>query len=153
MSDYKPIIRSRRSLLQAAGAGFGNLALAGLLGSVAKQVSASEAKAVNPLTPKTPPLPVKAKRIIFLFMEGAISTVDTFEYKPELAKRNGQSGPGGGTVTASKFKFKQYGHSGSWFSDLLPNIATHADFAASTRIRPLTPRQLFNCTPAVQTHR
>jgi hypothetical protein len=127
MSDYKPLITSRRSLLQSAGAGFGNLALAGLLGSLARQSSAAEPKDFNPLAPKSPPLPVKAKRIIFLFMEGAISSVDTFEYKAELEKRNGKSGPGGGTITASKFKFKQYGSSGSWFSELLPNIATHAD--------------------------
>jgi len=127
MPDYRPLITSRRSLLQAAGAGFGHLALTGLLGSLASQVSAAEPKEANPLAPKTPPLPVKAKRIIFLFMEGAISTVDTFEYKAELQKRNGKSGPGGGTITASKFNFKQYGNSGTWFSELLPNIATHAD--------------------------
>jgi hypothetical protein len=60
-------------------------------------------------------------------MEGAMSSVDTFEYKPELGKRNGKSGPGGGTISASRFKFSQYGNSGSWFSELLPNIATHAD--------------------------
>jgi hypothetical protein len=127
MSDSKPLITSRRSLLQVAGAGFGQLALAGILGSLAEQVSSAEPKALNPLAPKKPPLPVKAKRIIFLFMEGAMSTVDTFEYKPELGMRNGKSGPGGGTITASKFNFKQYGNSGSWFSELLPNIATHAD--------------------------
>jgi len=60
-------------------------------------------------------------------MEGAISSVDTFEYKPELERRHGKSGPGGGTLTASRFNFKQYGESGANFSELLPNIATHAD--------------------------
>jgi hypothetical protein len=60
-------------------------------------------------------------------MEGAVSGLDTFEYKPELQKNNGKSGPGGGTLTASKFKWKQHGQTGSWFSELLPNIATHAD--------------------------
>jgi hypothetical protein len=127
MSIHKPLIATRRSVLRAAGAGFGHLALAGLLGSLAKKASAAELNALNPLAPKKPPLPVKAKRIIFLFQEGAMSSVDTFEYKPELEKRNGKSGPGGGTVTASKFKFKQYGQSGAYFSELLPNIATHAD--------------------------
>jgi hypothetical protein len=77
-----------------------------------------------------------------------MSSVDTFEYKPELEKRNGKPGPGGGTITASRFKFKQYGESGAHFSELLPNIATHADdlcflrglytdnrfFSSSTRI-------------------
>lgn len=127
MSEQNPFVVSRRSLLRAAGAGFGQLALAGLLGSIADKASAQELNANNPLAPKRPPLPAKAKRIIFLFMEGAISSVDTFEYKPELEKKNGKSGPGGGTITASRFKFRQYGTSGAYFSELLPNIATHAD--------------------------
>jgi hypothetical protein len=124
---HNPFLVSRRNVLRAAGAGFGHLALAGLLGSVANKAAAQELNANNPLAPKRPPLPVKAKRIIFLFMEGAMSSVDTFEYKPELEKRNGKGGPGGGTVTASRFKFKQYGNSGAHFSELLPNIAQHAD--------------------------
>jgi hypothetical protein len=127
MSEYKPLITTRRNILRAAGAGFGHLALAGLLGSIAKKAAAAELNALNPLAPKRPPLPAKAKRIIFLFQEGAMSSVDTFEYKPELEKRNGKSGPGGGTITASRFRFKQYGESGAWFSELLPNIARHAD--------------------------
>ena len=122
-----PFTVSRRNILRSAGVGFGHLALSGLLGSIAGKAAAQELNANNPLAPKRPPLPVKAKRIIFLFMEGAISSVDTFEYKPELERRSGKSGPGGGTITASRFKFKQYGESGSWFSELLPNIATHAD--------------------------
>jgi hypothetical protein len=48
---------------------------------------------------------------------------DTFEYKPQLQKDGGKPGPGGGTLTASKFKFQQYGQTGTWFSELLPNIA------------------------------
>jgi len=127
MSEQNPFIISRRNILRVAGAGFGQLALAGLLGSIAQKAAAQELNANSPLAPKRPPLPAKAKRIIFLFMEGAMSNVDTFEYKPELEKANGKSGPGGGTVTASRFKFKQYGNSGSYFSELLPNIATHAD--------------------------
>jgi hypothetical protein len=127
MSEQNPFVTSRRNILRAAGAGFGHLALAGLLGSIAQKASAQELNAINPLAPKRPPLPAKAKRIIFLFMEGAMSSLDTFEYKPEMIRQNGKSGPGGGTVTASRFKFKQYGSSGSYFSELLPNIATHAD--------------------------
>ena len=56
-----------------------------------------------------------------------MSGVDTFEYKPELQQNDGKGGPGGGKLTASKFAFKQYGQTGTWFSELLPNIATHAD--------------------------
>jgi hypothetical protein len=122
-----PFMISRRNILRSAGVGFGHLALSGLLGSIAGKAAAQELNSNNPLAPKRPPLPAKAKRIIFLFMEGAISSVDTFEYKPELERKNGKSGPGGGTITQSRFKFKQYGESGFHFSELLPNIATHAD--------------------------
>jgi hypothetical protein len=122
-----PFTVSRRNILRSAGVGFGHLALSGLLGSIAGKAAAQELNSNNPLAPKRPPLLAKAKRIIFLFMEGAISSVDTFEYKPELEKRRGKSGPGGGTLTASRFNFKQYGQSGAYFSELLPNIATHAD--------------------------
>ena len=127
MSDRNPFVLSRRNILRVAGAGFGHLALSGILGSIARSAGAQEAKAANPLAPKRPPLPAKAKRVIFLFQEGAMSSVDTFEYKPELEKRNGKPGPGGGTITASRFKFKQYGQSGAYFSELLPNIAQRAD--------------------------
>jgi hypothetical protein len=127
MSVQDPFLTSRRSILRAAGAGFGSLALSGLLGSLAQKASAQELNANSPLAPKKPALPEKVKRIIFLFQEGAMSSVDTFEYKPELIKQNGKPGPGGGTLTASRFQFKQYGQAGNQFSELLPNIATHSD--------------------------
>lgn len=127
MSNPKPFLASRRTLLRSAGAGFGHLALAGLLGEAAAKASAAETNAPKSLSPRKPHFPPKAKRIIFLFMEGAMSGVDTFEYKPELQKNGGKSGPGGGTLSASKFQFKQYGQTGSWFSELLPNIGPHAD--------------------------
>jgi len=114
---------SRRSLLKSAGGGFGYLALAGLLG----QQTARALSAEKPLAPHAPHFPAKAKRIIFVFMEGAMSGVDTFEYKPELQANDGKGGPGGGKLTASKFAWKQHGQTGSWFSELLPNIAQHAD--------------------------
>lgn len=121
-SNYRT---SRRNLLRSAGAGFGHFALTGLLGEVAAKAATTSKN--GPLSPRPSHFAPKAKRIIFLFMEGAISSVDTFEYKPELQKNGGKPGPGGGTLTASKFAFKQYGQTGSWFSELLPNIATHAD--------------------------
>ena len=127
MSTPNRFAPTRRNFLRRSGAGFGGLALSGLLGSLATSAAAEELNTNNPLAPKRPPLPAKAKRIIFLFMEGAMSSVDTFEYKPELQRLDGKPGPGGGTITSSKFKFKQYGQSGAWFSELLPNIATHAD--------------------------
>ena len=114
---------SRRSVLRSAGAGFGYLALAGLLG----KETALAAAAPNPLASKKPHFAAKAKKIIFIFMEGAMSGVDTIDYKAELQKSDGKSGPGGGKLVASKFGFKQYGQTGTWFSDLLPNIGAHAD--------------------------
>jgi len=126
MFNFDSQLLSRRSVLKSAGAGFGYLALAGLLGQQNAKALTGD-KAVNPLLPKAPHFPAKAKRIIFVFMEGAMSSVDTFEYKPELQANGGKGGPGGGTLTPSKFSFKQYGQTGSWFSELLPNIATHAD--------------------------
>ena len=116
---------SRRQALKSAGIGFGYLALAGLLGRGASH--AAGRTAALPLAPKTPHFQPRAKRIIFLFMQGAISSVDTFDFKPHLQKDGGKSGPGGGTLTASKFRFQQYGETGSWFSELLPHMAQHAD--------------------------
>lgn len=113
---------SRRSLLRSSSAGFGYLALSGLLAE-----QSARAALANPLASKPPHFPAKAKRIIFLFMEGAMSQMDTLEYKPELQRNGGKGGPGGGTLTASQFKFSQHGETGSWFSELLPNIAKHAD--------------------------
>ena len=98
-----------------------------LLGQQTAKLLAAEKQLPKPLAPKAPHFKPKAKRVIFLFMEGAMSQHDTFDYKPILDTNNGKPGPGGGVVTASKFKFKQYGETGSWFSELLPNIATHAD--------------------------
>jgi hypothetical protein len=120
---------SRRQALKTASAGFGYLALAGLLGqNASRAASAATARLVpRPLAPKAPHFPVKAKRIIFVFMEGALSQMDTWEYKPHLQKDGGQVSPGGGTLTASKFRFQQYGQTGTWVSELFPNLARHVD--------------------------
>ena len=114
---------SRRQALKSVGAGFGYVALAGMLGQETRRAAA----APKPLAPKESHFKPKAKRIIFLFMQGSMSQVDTVEYKPQLQKDGGKPGPGGGTLTASKFKFQQYGKTGSWFSELLPNLGQHAD--------------------------
>jgi hypothetical protein len=118
---------SRRQALRSAGAGFGYVALAGLLGQNSPHSAAAEKEANRPLAPKKPPLKQRAKRIIFLFMQGAISQMDTFEYKPQLQKDGGKPGPGGGTLAASRFEFARHGKSRAWFSELLPNLARHAD--------------------------
>jgi hypothetical protein len=97
------------------------------LGQNAARCLADDDATRKPLAPKKPHFKARAKRIIFLFMEGAMSQMDTVEYKPQLQKNGGKPGLGGGTLTASKFKFKQYGQTGAWFSELLPNMARHAD--------------------------
>ena len=120
---------SRRQVLKAGSAGFGYLALAALLGKshATAAAAATDAPPISPLAPKAPHFPAKAKRIIFLFMQGAISQMDTFEYKPQLQADDGKVGPGGGTLTGSKFKFNQYGETGTWVSDLYPHVAKHVD--------------------------
>jgi hypothetical protein len=121
---------SRRHALKTAGAGFGYLALAGMLGQNTPKSHAAEKTAPNPtapLLPKPAHFTAKAKRIIFLFMEGATSQMDTWEYKRAVQENDGKVGPGGGTVVASKFKFNQHGQTGTWVSELYPNVAKHVD--------------------------
>jgi len=114
---------SRRQALKSASAGFGMVALAGLIG----QQAGADDKVAKPLAPKTPHFPAKAKRLIFVHMNGSMSHHDTFDYKPQLIKDTGKVGPGGGTLVASKFKYAQHGETGSWFTELLPKLAKHAD--------------------------
>jgi Protein of unknown function (DUF1501) len=134
-----PIYRTRRDFLKRVGNGFGLLALAGLLGQERLLVgSARAAEAFNPLAPKQSHFPAKAKSVIWLFMNGGPSHVDTWDYKPELARRDGKELKGFdpntgfftdqvGPLMKSPFKFKQHGQSGAWVSDLFPNMARHVD--------------------------
>lgn len=134
--------RTRREFLWEAGAGFTGLALTGLLGLDRFFTSSANAapisgKLANPLAPRQPHLPGKAKSVIFLFMYGGPSQVDTFDYKPELYRLDGKTipvktfGRGGkkneGRVVGPKWAFKQYGQSGKWVSDLFPNLGTCVD--------------------------
>jgi len=119
---------TRRQMLQSAGAGFGYLALRGLAGQAAEVEK-------NPLGAKKGHHEARAKRIIFLFMHGGPSQVDTFDYKPRLEKEDGKQLPfepaKGTTVTrtvmASPWKFKQYGECGHHVSELFPETAKHVD--------------------------
>ncbi len=134
--------RTRREFLWEAGAGFTGLALTGLLNLdrfFASTANAAPAagKLVNPLAPRPPHVPGKAKSVIFLFMYGGPSQVDTFDYKPELYRLDGKTipvktfGRGGkkneGRVVGPKWAFRQYGQSGKWVSDLFPHLATCVD--------------------------
>lgn len=118
---------SRRDLLRSLSAGFGYLAFAGL-STTSRLVAAREATAAtNPLAPQEPHFPARAKRVIFLCMQGGPSHVDTFDYKPSLAKDHGKRGKYGGSLLKSPWQFRQRGDSGLWISDLFPNVAEHAD--------------------------
>ncbi len=126
---------SRRQLLQNCGAGFGGIALNDLLARTASAGQNSSA-ASNPLLSRPGHFPARAKRVIFLFMHGGPSHVDTFDYKPLLAKHDGQPLPfekpriqfaQTGNLLKSPWKFRQYGQSGAWVSDLFPNVGRCAD--------------------------
>ena len=119
---------TRRQMLRTIGAGFGALGLAGTL--------AQEALAdANPLSPKSPHFPPRAKRVIFLFMNGGPSHVDTFDPKPDLAKHHGEKPPeglgkgrqAGRVLMGSPFKFEKRGKSGIEVSELYPELSTCID--------------------------
>ena len=132
--------QSRRDFLLKSGYGLGGLALGGLLPGGGFMSSALAADLIDPLAAKAPHFPAKVKSVIWLHMDGAPSTIDLYDYKPELIKMAGQEVPasflkgiktstqgGVGKLFASNRTWKQHGESGAWFSDLLPNIAQHAD--------------------------
>jgi len=134
--------RTRREFLWEAGAGFTGLALSGLLandGFLARQAVAADGQGewVSPMAPKEPPRAAKAKSVIFLFMYGGPSHVDTFDYKPRLYDLDGKTipiktfGRGGkkneGRVVGPKWKFQRYGQSGKWVSNLFPHLGRCVD--------------------------
>ena len=118
---------SRRRALANTAVGFGSLALSSLLADTAPP---------NPLAVRAPHFPAKAKRIIFIFLSGGPSQVDTFDYKPLLARDDGKPFPfdkpkvqfnSTGNLLKSPWAFKQYGQSGLWVSDLFPKLAERVD--------------------------
>ena len=134
--------RTRREFLWQTGGGFTGVALAGLLGSdgfLDKQALAADGVSEwkNPLAPKRPHYEAKAKSVIFLFMYGGPSHIDTFDYKPSMYGMDNKTvqvktfGRGGrkneGRIVEPRWKFNQYGECGKWVSDLFPNVATCVD--------------------------
>lgn len=133
---------NRRRWLGHCGAGAGLLGLATLLNEEGYLPCAAEAATNvpprNPLAPKPSHFPGQAKSVIWLFINGGPSHVDTWDYKPELAKRDGQDLPGFdkftgffanavGGLMKSPFQFAQHGESGKWVSEIFPNLARHVD--------------------------
>jgi len=128
-------------MLWESGGGFASVALSGLLGPAffASQATAADGQTAwaDPLAPKEPHFKAKAKSVIFLFMYGGPSQVETFDYKPKLYPLDGKTiavktfGRGGkraeSRVVGPQWQFKQYGKSGKWVSDLFPNLGTCVD--------------------------
>lgn len=132
---------SRRDFLLRTGAGFGALAMQALAGNSPKPAI----DALRPFAARAPHFAPKAKSVIFLFMVGGPSQVDTFDYKPELAKLAGKPAPDSiqkavkatkfanvfhgckEELLASPYRFRQYGESGMWVSELYPHLAEHVD--------------------------
>lgn len=121
---------TRRQMLRDSAIGFGGLALASLLSESARSDSA------NPLALRTPHFPPKAKRVLFLFMHGGPSQMDTFDYKPRLQADDGKPLPfsrprvvssATGNLLASPFRFAQHGQAGHWASELFPHFSRCLD--------------------------
>jgi hypothetical protein len=126
-------LSSRREWLKRCGNGFGLLALAHLLDRERGGLTAG-----GPLDPRAPHFAAKAKSVIWIFVNGGPSHVDTWDWKPELEKRDGQPLDGldpktgffvneVGPLMKSPFRFAQHGESGSWVSEIFPNLARHVD--------------------------
>ncbi len=136
MAEHVRITRNRREFISDAFCGFGALALAGL---------EAQAAVKNPLAPKAPHMPAKAKSVIFLFMAGGPSQVETFDPKPLLNQLHGQKRPKefgeakyqfvspNATLLGTQRTFKKYGKSGIEVSDLFPHMSTIVDELAVLR--------------------
>lgn len=135
---------NRREILSIARNGFGGLALMSMLGPTVSCSRASHEKEMLGNLGVVPHFPAKAKSIIFLYMDGGVSQVDSFDYKPRLEQENGQNPYEKFKVDATQFNnigkilkspwgFKQYGESGIWVSDLFPEIAKCVDDIALVR--------------------
>jgi hypothetical protein len=142
---HVPLFTSRREFLLKAGGGFGALALACLLERDGLLPEAEGAAPTNSLAPRLPQLPARARSVIFLFMEGGPSHIDTFDPKSELTRRHGQPlppsfgtvitpmGTGGNALLASRRTFRATGRSGIPVSDWLPHMASCIDDIAVVR--------------------
>jgi len=146
---------TRRQFIGHLGLGLGAIALGALSGCGPRAATTASS---DPLAPKAPMIPARAKRVIYLHMAGSPSQLDLFEHKPALAKLTGQPCPeellkgkrfafikGVPKMLGSPFTFAQHGQSGQWLSQLLPNFAKVVDDVAI--VRSVTTDQ-FNHAPA-----
>ncbi|QDU82064.1 hypothetical protein Pla110_38190 [Polystyrenella longa] len=133
--------RTRREFMWQTGAGFGSVALSGMLGDdfFTKQSMAADGVTPfeSPLSPKDPHFDPKATSVIFLYMYGGPSHIDTFDHKPNMIGMDGKTievktfGRGGhknqGRIVEPRWKFQQYGESGQWVSELFPHLSGCVD--------------------------
>ena len=128
-ADLHSFTSSRRNALKSCASGFGYLAFAGMAHEAAAKETAARGGA---LVPQATHFPARAKRVIFLCMNGGPSHVDLFDYKPELNRQSGASSSvgrerGGARLLGSPFQFAQHGESGHWISEVFPLLARQAD--------------------------
>jgi len=155
-SEYARLV-TRRWFLRQCGVGLGSIALASLLGAD-KALGAAQSATADPLAPKLPHFKPKAKRVIYLFMGGAPSQLDLFDYKPTLAKYDGKPVPQDvvmgqqyafirpdAALFATEFKFGRHGQCGAELSEALPHLADVADDIAIVKSMTTT---AFNHAPA-----
>jgi hypothetical protein len=133
-----PVVMPRRHFLWTAAGGIGGIALAWMLD---REVRAADAATFGPVSadarPRRPHFPPKARRVVQIFCAGGVSHIDTFDYKPDLAKFHGEPLQGKGenkgffgqpgNVMRSPYEFRRQGQSGHWASSLLPHIASRVD--------------------------
>ncbi len=160
--------RSRRWFFKDCGVGLGTLALGSLLGPGLASAIGAPAAVQDVMAAKPSALAPKAKRVIYLFMAGAPSHLELFDYKPELAKWSGKLPPAellkgyraafinpNSALLGPRFKFQRHGRSGTELSELLPNLATVADEIALVKSMHTdafnhAPAQIFMNTGATQ---
>src|SRR6478735_5797642 len=131
---HSPLPLDRRSFLRQAGCGFGAVALAALLAE--GELEAAESATAGPLEPKPSHFKARAKSVIYLYMDGGPSQVDTFDPKPRLSAEDGRPFAmkmeptqfnNNGNTLGSPWTFQQYGQSGIPVSELFPQVAKHVD--------------------------
>ena len=129
-------LMDRRGFLSDAATALGSIALLDLLGHDRLLAAETAVDPTRPFEPRSPHFPAKAKNIVVIFCAGAVSQLETWDYKPELLKHDGQplkNGPAvtfqgpAGNLARPQYKFRQRGKTGKWVSDLIPHLAELTD--------------------------
>jgi hypothetical protein len=151
---------TRRNFLSSCGVGIGGMALGSMLASGSSAAESDQPNSLNPMVPRKPHFPASAKNIIYLHMAGSPTQLELFDYKPMLAKHDGQECPKEflegkrfafihpdkkPLMMGPLYKFKQHGEAGTWVSELLPHVSQVVDEMCV--IRSLSTTQ-FNHSPA-----